>query len=146
MLQSLCVFTDTCRVERNSSCVAAKQRKSSSDGPSRTKSCGYSSRSMDLEAGDQDWATDWKIRLSNPGRGKRFFFSPKTPDHVWGPPILLISGSQCSFPVVKWPGPDVGHSPPPSAQVKNKWSYTYTPPICLFLAQTVTNLHSLPLT
>jgi len=89
---------------------------------------------MGLEVGDRDWATDWKIRLSNPGKGKTFFSSPKTPDHVWGPPILF-SASECSFPVVKRPGPDVDHSPPPSAQVKNKWSNTSIPPGCLFLVQ-----------
>jgi hypothetical protein len=29
------------------------------------------------------------VRDSNPGRGKRFFSSPKLPDPLWGPFILL---------------------------------------------------------
>jgi hypothetical protein len=31
---------------------------------------------------------------------------------------------------VKQPGHEVDHSPPSSAEVKNAWSYTSTPPIC----------------
>jgi hypothetical protein len=30
---------------------------------------------------------------------------------------------------VKWPGHEADHSPPFSAEVKNAWSYTSTPPI-----------------
>jgi len=33
---------------------------------------------------NSDHATGLKIRLSNPGRDKRFFFSPKGPDLLWG--------------------------------------------------------------
>jgi len=29
------------------------------------------------------------------------------------------------------PGREADHSPPSSAEVKNAWSYTSTPPICL---------------
>jgi hypothetical protein len=29
---------------------------------------------------------------------------------------------------VKWPDHEYGHSPPSSAEVKNVWSYTSTPP------------------
>jgi hypothetical protein len=32
---------------------------------------------------------------------------------------------------VKWPGRVANHSPPSSAEVKNAWSYTLTPPIHL---------------
>jgi hypothetical protein len=28
------------------------------------------------------------------GRGKRFFFSPKCPNQVWGPPRLLLNSYQ----------------------------------------------------
>jgi len=34
---------------------------------------------------------------------------------------------------VKGPEPEVNHSSPPSAQVKNDWSHTYTP-LCVFMA------------
>jgi hypothetical protein len=30
---------------------------------------------------------------------------------------------------IKRPGPEVNHLPPPSAEVKNEWSYTSAPPI-----------------
>jgi hypothetical protein len=36
-----------------------------------------------------------------------------------------------SFPGVKRPGREADHSPPSSAEVKNTWSYTSTPPIRL---------------
>jgi hypothetical protein len=32
---------------------------------------------------------------------------------------------------IKRPGREADHSPPSSAEVKNAWSYTSTPPICL---------------
>jgi hypothetical protein len=32
---------------------------------------------------------------------------------------------------VKWPGRQADHSPPSSAEVKNAWSYTSTPPMSL---------------
>lgn len=40
------------------------------------------------------------------------------------PPILWVPGS---FPGVKWPGSVVEYSLPPSAEIKNGWSYTSTP-------------------
>jgi hypothetical protein len=48
------------------------------------------------------------------------------------PTSLLTNGYQGFFPWgVKWLGSEVCHSPPPSAEVKNVWSYTSTPPIRL---------------
>jgi hypothetical protein len=32
---------------------------------------------------------------------------------------------------IKWPARETNHSPPPSAEVKNAWSYTSTPPMRL---------------
>jgi hypothetical protein len=32
---------------------------------------------------------------------------------------------------VRWPEHEADHSPPSSAEVKNEWSYTPTPPLCL---------------
>jgi hypothetical protein len=40
-------------------------------------------------------------------------------------------GTGGSFSGVKRPGSEADHSPPSSAEVKNAWSYTSTPPICL---------------
>jgi hypothetical protein len=63
--------------------------------------------------------------------GKRYFFSPKHPDWLWGPPSFLLNGYCGSFPGVQQLEHDVDYSPPSSTKVKNKWSYTSTPPICL---------------
>jgi hypothetical protein len=42
------------------------------------------------------------------------------------PPIQWVTGAISQG--VKRPGRESGHSPPSSAEVKNAWSYTYTPP------------------
>jgi len=46
-------------------------------------------------------------------------------------PSLLFNGYQGTSPGVKRPGREVKHSSPSSARVKNYWSYTSTPPLCL---------------
>jgi hypothetical protein len=45
------------------------------------------------------------------------------------PPIQWLSGALS--PGVKRLGREADHSPPSSAEVKNAWSYTSIPPICL---------------
>jgi hypothetical protein len=75
-----------------------------------------------------DLATGWKIRNSNPGRGKRFLSSP---DWIWDPPSLLFNKYRDSYLRAKRPEREVDHSPPSSAEVKNEWSYTSAPPACL---------------
>jgi hypothetical protein len=45
------------------------------------------------------------------------------------PPIQWVPGALSLG--VKRPGREADHSPPSSAEVKNAWSYTSTPPICL---------------
>ena len=52
-------------------------------------------------------------------------------DQNWNPPSLLFTGHRRSFLVKKRPEHDVNHSPPYTAEVRNEWSNTYTPPICL---------------
>ena len=64
---------------------------------------------------------------SIPGRNKGFFCSPKRPNWLWSPPSIPFRGTGSSFPTVKWPRPEAHHSPP-SAEVKNEWSYTSIPP------------------
>ena len=52
------------------------------------------------------------------------------PDSPWAPPILLFGGYRSSFPGVKLSGREV-HNSPYIAEVKNEWSYTSAPSICL---------------
>ena len=79
-----------------------------------------------------DWATDWMVRGSNPGRGKiySFFFFQKHPDRVRGPPSFLSIRYRGSFPGVRWSECEVNLSPPSSSEVNNKWRYACTPPVC----------------
>ena len=71
--------------------------------------------------------TGWTIRLFNPGREKRFSVLHNHANQFWGPYNLLFNGWQCSFPGAKWPGREIDHSSPYSAEVKNEWGYTSTP-------------------
>ena len=64
------------------------------------------------------------IRVSSPIRGKRFFFSLKRLNLLWGPLSLLFNGYRGSFLGIKQPGREVDHSLPFSAKVNNEWSYT----------------------
>jgi hypothetical protein len=81
--------------------------------------------------------SDWlragrpKGRSSIPDRGKIFLLSTSSRP-VLGftqPPIQWVLGALS--PVVKRPGREADHSPPTSAEVKNTWIYTSTPPIRL---------------
>ena len=79
-------------------------------------------------------ATGWTIGGSNPGTGEKHFPFSKTSRLDLGstqPPLRRISEF---FPGVKRPGREVGHPPPASAKVKNKWSYTSASPIRLHSA------------
>ena len=60
--------------------------------------------------------------------GERDLF-PKYPNRLWDPLSFLPTGYRCSWPGVNRPGHDVDNSSPSSAEVKNEWSYTTTPPI-----------------
>jgi hypothetical protein len=79
----------------------------------------------------QLWATGWMIRGSSPGQGWKFLSSPPRPDRLYGPPSLLSNVYQGLSLGVRRPGREADHSPPSSAGVKNVWSYTSTPLICL---------------
>jgi hypothetical protein len=68
-------------------------------------------------------STDWIVWGSNSGRGKRFFLLQNRPDLLWGPPRYWDS-----FLRIERPRLDVDCLPPRSTDLKNKWSYTPTPP------------------
>jgi hypothetical protein len=44
----------------------------------------------------------------------------------------FLHGCRVSFPGLRQPRHQVNHSPPSSAEVKNEWSYTSTPPLCFY--------------
>jgi len=57
-----------------------------------------------------------------------FFALPPLPHQLWCPPNLLSNGYLGALiPGAKQLGDDTDHSPPPSAKVKNVWSYTSIP-------------------
>jgi hypothetical protein len=59
------------------------------------------------------------------------FLSSKTSRPVLGPTPPPIQWIPEFFPKETWPGREVDHSPPATAQVKNEWRHTCTPPISL---------------
>jgi hypothetical protein len=67
---------------------------------------------------------------SRRGRGIFLFTTASRTDlRPTQPPIQWVSGVLSLG--VKRPGREAEHSLPSSAEVKNAWSYTSTPPICL---------------
>lgn len=60
--------------------------------------------------------------------GTTGFFSPvRWPDRRWDPQRILSNGYRSLSSGIKWPGRDADHSTPSSAEVKNAWSWTFTP-------------------
>ena len=68
-----------------------------------------------------------RVGGSNPGRGKRF---SRTVQIGSGAHLAYYSTDTGFFSGGKWPGLEIHHSPP-TAEVKNEWSYNSAPPICL---------------
>jgi hypothetical protein len=79
---------------------------------------------------DSDWLRSGRpeVPSSSPGRGRDCLFSttfrlalgPTQPNIQWVPGSLSLG--------VERPGRETDHSPPTSAEVKNKWMYTTIPP------------------
>lgn len=94
-------------------------------------------RSVGSVASDSYWDAVWT------DRGSRFdcrqkqevFRIPKCPDQLW----RLLNENRRLSPQVRWPRREAHHSPLPSAEVKNYWSRTSTPPHT-FMACTFTTL------
>ena len=71
------------------------------------------------------------VGVSILGRDKRFF-CPKRPVRLWAHSSACSVHAKCFyFPGVKPTAREVDHYRPSSAEVKNEWSYTPSPPICL---------------
>jgi hypothetical protein len=82
----------------------------------------------------EHWAMGWTIRVlgfdSWWGLGIFLFITiSRMALGPTQPPIQWVSGALSLG--VKRPGREADHSPPSSAEVKNVWSYTSTPPIRL---------------
>jgi hypothetical protein len=75
-------------------------------------------------------AKGYTVLGSNPGKEAIFFSSPKHPDQLLAPIQSLLNQYQCTFPTAKYLSCD-DHSPPLRAKVRNEWSCTSTPFICL---------------
>jgi hypothetical protein len=63
--------------------------------------------------------------------GWEFFSSPRCLAGSGAHPASYSIGTRGFSLGVKQPGCEADHSPPSSAEVKNAWSYTSTPPIRL---------------
>jgi len=75
---------------------------------------------------------DWKILGLNPGRHESFLSLSKCPDWHSVPPSFIS-------PEVNRPGREGYQSPPFSAEVKKKWSYTSVP-LYVLMVWTATTL------
>ena len=78
------------------------------------------------------------VRLGYPAycksNSKSFFFSsPKRSARLCSLPNLLFNAYRGPLPAVKRSQCDVNYSYLSSAQIKNNWNYTSTPPMFLFL-------------
>ena len=71
------------------------------------------------------------VQGSTPGGSRRLLFSPRRPVRLWGSPAPLFSGYRGSLVGRERPGHAADHSPSSRAEVKNRWRYNSTPPICL---------------
>ena len=69
------------------------------------------------------------IWSSNPGRAKRVFSYPKHPDWLFGLPSFLHKGYHSSLLGIERLRCEVNYSPKQSADSKNEWHYTSTPPL-----------------
>ena len=73
-----------------------------------------------------------RVHISTGGGGKASVsLLQNHPDRLWGSSSPLCNLYRGSFPRVKRSGNKAYHSPPSTAVVKNEWSYTFAPPICL---------------
>ena len=61
----------------------------------------------------------------------KIFSSPKCPDWLWGPPSLLFNGYLGFLTLGTVARVKSNYSPPSSAKVKNEWSHSSNPSICL---------------
>jgi len=73
---------------------------------------------------------NWTVRRSIPSMGKLFLY-PKATWPVLGPTQLSVAWVSRVLPAGSSSQLEADHWSPSSAEVKSKWCYTSTPPICL---------------
>jgi hypothetical protein len=78
----------------------------------------------------ETWATDWKVGGSNPVEER---ISAPIQTYPGAHPASYTMGTG-SFPGVKRPGTGVDHSPPSSAEVKEKVELYFYSPLWVFVA------------
>jgi hypothetical protein len=71
-----------------------------------------------------------RSRVRFPARSGNFFHH-RVQNDSGAHPASYPTGTRGSFPGVKRPEREADHSPPSSVEVKNEWSYTFTPPVRL---------------
>jgi hypothetical protein len=64
-------------------------------------------------------------------QGQDILLFCRSVDRLWAPPSRLFNAYRFFFLRVKRPGRDANQSSPSSAVVKNEWSCTSVPPVCL---------------
>jgi hypothetical protein len=76
--------------------------------------------------------------VPTPVKAETFLSSANRLDPLSRTHNFLLSGQRSSSPMVKRPGCEtrIYYSPKSTTEVKNAWSYTATPPICLHGAVT----------
>ena len=75
---------------------------------------------------------------------KEIFLFSKSPDLLWAPPSILLTGYRNSFPGIKRPGREVNHSPPSSFAVTNGWNRASVPQLCVHAVERDNFFFSIP--
>ena len=71
-----------------------------------------------------------RAQVLHPCRGT-YFCLPQNAQRAYGAQQVSYLMGAMFFADVNRPRREVDHSPPPNVKVKNEWSYTSAPPICL---------------
>jgi hypothetical protein len=79
----------------------------------------------------QRWATGWMSGGSSPAGAGNISLHHRVHIGSGAHPVSYRMGTRALSLEVKQPACEADHSPPSSAEVKNAWSYTSTPPIRL---------------
>jgi hypothetical protein len=79
----------------------------------------------------QRLATEWTVRGSNPGRGQKFFSSPRPSRPAQEPTRPPLQWHRTSFPGIQWPRHGVDHPSHLAPRLDMCGSIPLLPPLCL---------------